>query len=190
MLSLGTDVNCRQEDGHTALSAAYELVSVDPTTLEMLINIGKVDLNSPMLGKDLLLYYLIGSSRLDFIATALKKGANSSALSGSEPLVVEAAIIERHDQAQLLLGAGASPDSMDRAGTSLMSWVNEGSSPCEPVACAAGRASRHVAGGSARLCAVRVMAQDPSRRAEIESDSRSRNGAARRRLVRLFTQAG
>ena len=158
LLSLGADANRRQEDGHTALSqdgnialsVAYELVSVDPTMLETLINSGKVDLSSPMLGKDPLMYYLIGSSRLDLIATALKKGANPSALSGSaRPLVVEAAIIELYDEALLL-----------RAGTSLMSWVNDGLSPCEPVVFAAGRAIRHVAGAPARLCAVRVMAQD------------------------------
>jgi hypothetical protein len=129
LLALGADANRRQEDGNTALSAAYELVSVDPTMLEMLINSGKVDLNSPMLGKDPLLYYLIGSSRLDLIAMALKKGANPSALSGAEcPLVVEAAIIERYDEAQLLLDAGASPDSTDRAGSSLMWFVNDGPS--------------------------------------------------------------
>jgi ankyrin repeat protein len=129
LLALGADANRRQEDGNTALSVAYELVSVDPSMLEMLINSGKFDLNFPMPGGDPLLYYLIGSSRLDLIAMALKKGANPSALSSSErPIVVEAAIIERYDAAQLLLDAGASPDSMDRAGTSLMSWVNEGSS--------------------------------------------------------------
>ena len=129
LLALGADANRRQEDGNTALSAAYELLSVDQTMLETLINSGKVDLNSQMLGKDPLLYYLIGSSRLDLIAMALKKGANPSAISGAEcPLVVEAAIIERSDEAQLLLDAGASPDSRDRAGTSLMSWVNEGAS--------------------------------------------------------------
>ena len=95
LLALGADPNRRQADGNTALSVAYELVSVDPTMLETLINSGKVDLSSPMLGKDPLMYYLIGSSRLDLIATALKKGANPSALSGSaRPLVVAAAIIE------------------------------------------------------------------------------------------------
>ena len=129
LLALGADPNRRQADGNTALSVAYELVSVDPTMLEMLINRGKFDLNFPMPGGDPLLYYLIGSSRLDLISMALRKGANPSALTSSErPLVVAAAIIERYDEAQLLLDAGASPDSMDRAGSSVLWWVNKGAS--------------------------------------------------------------
>lgn len=129
LLALGANANFRQEDGNTALSAAYELLSVDQSMLETLINSGKVDLNSPMRGKNPLLYYLIGSSRLDLIAMALKKGANPSALSGAEcPLVVEAVIIERYDEAQLLLDAGASSGSTDRAGSSVLWWVNKGAS--------------------------------------------------------------
>jgi ankyrin repeat protein len=129
LLALGADANRRQEDGNTALSVAYELVSVDPTMLEMLINSGKVDLNSPMLGNDPLLYYLIGSGRLDFLSMALKKGANPSALSGAEcPLVVEAVLIEEYDAAQLLLDAGASPSSTDGAGRPVLWWVNDGPS--------------------------------------------------------------
>ena len=129
LLALGADANRRQEDEHTALSAAYELVSVDPTMLETLIESGKCDLNLPMPSGDPLLYYLIGSGRLNFIAMALKKGANPSALSSSErPLVVEAAIIERYDEIQLLLDAGASPNSTDGAGRPLLWWVNKGAS--------------------------------------------------------------
>ena len=119
LLALGADANRRQQDGNTALSVAYELVSIDPTMLETLINSGKVDLNSPMLGKDPLLYFLIGSGRLDFISMALKKGANPVALSGAEcPLVVEAVLIEEYDAAQLLLDAGASPEFYRRGRTS------------------------------------------------------------------------
>ena len=129
LLALGADGNRRQDDGNTALSAAYELVSVDPTMLETLINSGKVDLNAPMLGNDPLLYFLIGSGRLDLISLALRKGASPVALSGAEsPLVVEAVLIEEYDAAQLLLDAGASPSSTDRAGRPVLWWVNKGAS--------------------------------------------------------------
>ena len=129
LLALGADPNRRQQDGNTALSVAYELSTVDPTMLEMLINSGKFDLNFPMPGGDTLLYYLIGSSRLDLISMALRKGANPSALTSSErPLVVAAVLIERYDEAQLLLDAGAWPDSKDRAGRSVLWLVNDGPS--------------------------------------------------------------
>lgn len=129
LLALGADPNRRQDDGHTALSAAYELISVDASIIEALIKSDKCDLNLPMPGGDPLLYYLIGSSRLDLIKLALKHGANPSALSASQrPLIVEAAIIERYDEAQLLLDAGASPSSTDGAGRNVLWWVNKGAS--------------------------------------------------------------
>ncbi len=129
LLALGADGDRRQEDGNTALSAAYELVAVDPTMLETLIYRGKVDLNSPMPSGDPLLYYLIGSSRLNLISMALQKGANPSTLTRAKrPLVVAAVLIERYDEAQLLLDAGASPSSTDSAGSSVLWWVNKGAS--------------------------------------------------------------
>ena len=129
LLALGADANPRQQDGHTALSAAYELVSVDPTMLETLIDSGKCRSERTDADGDPLLYFLIGSGRLDFIAMALKKGANPSALSGAEcPLVVEAVIIERYDESSCFLMPEHPPDSTDGAGRPLLWWVNKGAS--------------------------------------------------------------
>ena len=129
LLALGANPNTRQADGHNALTAAYELDTLDPALMEILINSGKCDLNVLMPDAEPLMYHLIGSGQLNLLKLALQKGANPSLHSGSDRLlIIEAALIGEYDAIQLLLDAGASPHSTDAAGRSLFALVGKGAS--------------------------------------------------------------
>ena len=126
LLKLGANPNIRQGDGHNALTAAYELSRTAPLIMETLINSEKCDLNVIMPDDEPMLYYLIGSRKLNFLEMALKKGADPSLRTRSNTLlVIEAAMLEEYDAVQLLLDAGSSPIATDDAGTTLLDHVRD-----------------------------------------------------------------
>lgn len=128
LLKLNADPNVRQQDGHNALTAAYELSRSAPAIFGALIISGKCDLNALMPDGEPMLYYLAASGKLDFLRLALKHGANPSLRTrGNRLLVIAAAIIEAYDPVQMLLDAGASPDATDPAGKTLLQIVRNGS---------------------------------------------------------------
>lgn len=129
LLEMGANPNIRQDDGHNALTAAYELSRTAPSILETLIKSGKCDLNVLMPDDEPMLYYLAASHKLDFLEMALKNGANPSLKTrGNRLIVISAALIEEYEAVELLLDAGASPVATDKAGTTLLEFVEDGSS--------------------------------------------------------------
>ena len=129
LLALNANPNIRQSDGHNALTAGYELSRAAPEIFTALINSGKCNLNVLMPDDEPMIYYLAASRKLDFLALALKKGANHSLLTrGQRPLVIAAALLEEYDAVELLLDAGASASATDAAGTTLLEFVSDGAS--------------------------------------------------------------
>ncbi len=129
LLKLGADPNPCQDDGYNALTAAYELSTAKPGIMKALIRSGKCDLNVIMPDDEPMLYYLIASGKTELLKEALNNGANPSARTkGDRLLVIAAAILEEYGAVNLLLDAGASAKAVDAAGTSLLEFVKTGPS--------------------------------------------------------------
>ena len=129
LLELGADPNIRQTDGHNAITAAYEVLNADKGLFELLVKSGKCDLNIRLPDDEPMIYYLAAAGRLELLKLTLQGGASPSLKTRTgKHLVIATALQEQYDAVQLLLDAGASAQTTDLAGRSLLEWVKRGSS--------------------------------------------------------------